>query len=376
MKEEFYKASFRGLEFSARDFELTAGRRTVFTNLPGIDGCVSEDVGRAPRKYKIEAVFTGDTWFEDYQKMVRFVEESAQGDYRHPDGTVIFATVEGQPNFRIEGLRCVSVNLTFVEELDIRVESTGVRLPFLDVTIEKVLGPLNEGWKLESDNIETVTGVCTGIQAALENGRKAASEALIGLATVQGQIASAISTPATLWDGLTDLYAQVTDLDTLTQALARYHLAELPALSAWGSRIDPDDQTNARNTYELHIALAATAITCAASVVDGMEFIALDDAQAACLRVSDLIEELSEYASTPTMSALLDVQSALVDTVLSESLDLPRLKTFTPWCTMSAHEIAQYLYGDSSRAAEIVDRNRVPHPGFISPAQTLRVLEV
>jgi prophage DNA circulation protein len=373
--ETLAKAAFRGLEFSARDLGMTAGRRVVFTDLPGIDGCVSEDMGKAARKYRVEALFIGETWFEDYQRMVGFVEEHAQGDYRHPDGTVIYATVSGLTEFSIEGVGCVSCRLTFVEELDIRVESTGVTTPFIDETIAYVTEPLVEAWEPEADNIETVTDICAGIEAALETGRQAAAEALIELATVQAQISALVTVPATLAEYLFGVYEQITDFDTLTLALTQYHLLQLPSLSTWASLTDPDDQANARNAYELHIALAAAALAYAAAVVDDTEFVALDDAQAACQRVSDLIEELSAFAATSTMSALLDLQASLVDSVLIEAQELPRLMNFTPWHTMSAHEIAQYLYGDSARASEITDRNKIQHPGFITPAQTLRVLE-
>jgi len=36
-------------------------------------------------------------------------------------------------------------------------------------------------------------------------------------------------------------------------------------------------------------------------------------------------------------------------------------------------EIAQFLYGDGSRADEIIARNNIPHPGFVSP-EPLQVL--
>ena len=57
---------------------------------------------------------------------------------------------------------------------------------------------------------------------------------------------------------------------------------------------------------------------------------------------------------------------------------LARLQTHVPAVTMPALVIAQRLYGDparmEARAAEIVARNKVPHPGFVPGGAALQVL--
>jgi len=47
---------------------------------------------------------------------------------------------------------------------------------------------------------------------------------------------------------------------------------------------------------------------------------------------------------------------------------------YSPPVTLPALVIAQTLYGDGSEADQIVTKNSVRHPGFVSGGQTLRVL--
>jgi prophage DNA circulation protein len=48
------------------------------------------------------------------------------------------------------------------------------------------------------------------------------------------------------------------------------------------------------------------------------------------------------------------------------------LRTYAPAETVSALVLAHALYGDALRSGEIVERNRVRHPGFV-PATDLQV---
>lgn len=43
--------------------------------------------------------------------------------------------------------------------------------------------------------------------------------------------------------------------------------------------------------------------------------------------------------------------------------------------TMPALLIAHRVYGDARRADDIVSRNRIAHPGFVSGGQVLEVLK-
>ena len=73
-------------------------------------------------------------------------------------------------------------------------------------------------------------------------------------------------------------------------------------------------------------------------------------------------------------AAVCDLRIALEQYLRSVVPDLPRRTRFTPATTLPAVVIAQQLYGDARRAAEIVALNRIAHPLFCRGGQALEVL--
>ncbi|KJS76766.1 MAG: hypothetical protein JL55_17690 [Pseudomonas sp. BICA1-14] len=91
-----------------------------------------------------------------------------------------------------------------------------------------------------------------------------------------------------------------------------------------------------------------------------------------------LVAELDRQqlqASPERYRALAGLTTALVTDLNRRSASLAPLTRFTPGATMPALVIAHRLYGDASRAGEIVARNRVAHPGFVPGGQALEVLK-
>ena len=91
-----------------------------------------------------------------------------------------------------------------------------------------------------------------------------------------------------------------------------------------------------------------------------------------------LVDELDRQqleASPERYRALAGLSAALVSDLNRRSAALAPLARFTPGTTMPALLIAHRLYGDASRADEIVARNRIAHPGFVPGGQALEVLK-
>jgi prophage DNA circulation protein len=375
--EPLGRAAYRGLEFDARSISVTVGRRRVFAEFPGIDGKSSEDLGKAARIYKIEAIFSGDLYLTNYRRMLSFAEDSLSGEYRHPDGTIIWATLSEPAEFAIQA-GAVSVPLTFTEELDVRFE------PLIDPNaISRVSDARTaakaaalSAWDQAAKPLETVNAAITGVKSALEIGRKQAAEAALLLTKFQTTVADIINIPAQVFEDLQDLYTAITDFSILKDAIWQYHDMQLGVFSSWASITDEAAQAEARNAFELNLFLATLTVASTAEAVESATYTALDDAQSAVDVIGDEIDALAPYTTHVVMISLLDTLSAIQTSVLETAQRLPRLQDFIPWRIMSCHEIALHLYGDASRSAEIVSRNRVQHPGFVSPQTTLKVLEV
>lgn len=119
---------------------------------------------------------------------------------------------------------------------------------------------------------------------------------------------------------------------------------------------------------------AAQALLSASTVTEGY-----DTAQAAAtLRdtLTDAIDTVCLTADDPTYQQWRDLRAAIVADLSTRAATLPSLVTFVPTRTLPALVIAYRLYGDATRAEEIVARNDLEYPGFVAGGQPLEVLSV
>lgn len=80
-------------------------------------------------------------------------------------------------------------------------------------------------------------------------------------------------------------------------------------------------------------------------------------------------EPAEEYAADIPASdvyrALIGLHAAVTRDLITRSKPLPRIVNYNFGRSFPSLKIAQVLYGDSSRAEEIYEENRVPHPLFM-----------
>lgn len=76
---------------------------------------------------------------------------------------------------------------------------------------------------------------------------------------------------------------------------------------------------------------------------------------------------------TLALEALAELRAVAIQHLLARKADLPRVVTLTPPATMPALVLAYEIYGDSGRAFELAERNRIRRPGFV-PDEPLEVI--
>lgn len=374
-------AKFRGIECAARDLGLKAGRRKVRDTVPGRDGEVSEDLGRAAREYSIQFVCTGEDWKDTYNALIDAVEDPTPAEFQHPDGTITQVTPDGTFDFSIVSVGEATVSATLIEETDAnRVEAE-------DDAAAATVEAADENDLISADRLaeifaagaaaeQSVNDVADGIQDVINKGKKIAAQITLKINQIKGNISQIIQGPANVAQYFTDLYQSISDWSVLSTALGRYHTTEIERTADYASVTDPDAQGVVRNTHELNLHCMNCIVSQMSRIANEVPYTSFDDAQTAVNAVAAYIDSTAPYLNARQLAAIGDLQAQLVTSVLATSQQMPRLKDFTPWTVMSADEIAQYLYQDGTRAAEIVARNNIQHPGFIGPDQTLKVLEV
>jgi prophage DNA circulation protein len=105
----------------------------------------------------------------------------------------------------------------------------------------------------------------------------------------------------------------------------------------------------------------------AVSPVDRPEVPVADDVIELRDTLSEAIWQASLKADPDHYRALTTMRQVLVKHLTAVAASGVRLVDMTPAETLPALVLAYRRFGDSTRAGEIVQRNRISHPGFVPP---------
>jgi prophage DNA circulation protein len=93
--------------------------------------------------------------------------------------------------------------------------------------------------------------------------------------------------------------------------------------------------------------------------------------------LAERLDAFAESASDDTLyMAMIDLRVDVIRGLTSLAADLADVAQYTPRAVLPALATAHRLYGDASRAADIVARNKIRHPGFVPGGEALEVSSV
>lgn len=109
-------ASFRGVSFWVETSDLSVGRRTVTHQYPQRDEPFTEDLGRAAREYRFSAFVLGDDYIEQAKKLREALEKPGAATLVHPEfGEIQVVAQPGASMSFSQSMRRVNFSLAFVE---------------------------------------------------------------------------------------------------------------------------------------------------------------------------------------------------------------------------------------------------------------------
>ena len=206
--------------------------------------------------------------------------------------------------------------------------------------------------------IAGVNGQLQALQAQITHGAASVLADPVAFASqfkaLQYNVANLIYTPGILANQLQNLYAALTDV-TVLQHLA----AELCGMVS----ADPDPVL-AANADALN-RLVASAVLVASSLASSQTaFVSYDDATRFAGAIGAAFDAELDASDADAFAVLLDLSAAVSADISGRAVDLPHILTIQAPQPVSTLELAELLYADAERAAEIADRNGVLHPGF------------
>lgn len=130
-----------------------------------------------------------------------------------------------------------------------------------------------------------------------------------------------------------------------------------------------------QNQGAIQALFAQTAMVEMANVARELEYESVDEALAVRDEVADLLEtEAQTTEDDATFTALMQLRAGVSRDITTRAADLSRMQAEQAPIVTNTLLTSYRLYGRADRDQEIADRNNLPIPGFISPADPLQVL--
>lgn len=402
MAYQYLKGSLAGVEVYVVRVGTDVGRRTVVRSLPGSDAVAYEDLGKAQWLHDAEVFLLGDDHVAQAKALIKVFERPGPYNFVHP----LFGPrqVVLSPGQRPR-----------VDHVDNELRRTSVRLPLVEVTTAAVV-PSKPSTKAAL--AAAAAGVYTVASSDLAKKWSTAGAILasvvstIGTATtymkyVKRKALGPLAIVDTLDNTIDDFQAAAEDLAGAPADLAAGFnqivseiFQAIGLFTAVGQETYPGEQeagqtsaavAGAADTFDLALVdepaydgappdtrltnqraleqlLKAGALAGACNVFADVAPPSLELADYVVEAVGELAGQLLGDAtvSQELHAAVRDVRDALLERIDEQRAALPEVRTFEPTGAVPAILIAWQVHGDPTRALEIVARNKVFNPAFVS----------
>lgn len=398
------RASFRGVPFEVTSSNLSIGRRTQTFEYPQRDDPFTEDMGRSKRTIRITAFVVGYDYIARMKRLIAACEKPGSGRLIHPwlGSMEVTPTDLSAPVF--ESNRVASVSLTFVESgklqypnalLDVGAKCLSAAQLLVNAEFDEFVRTFDlsgaqdfvkEAVGLDLQGIlngETVQSICDAFDLAdelatlshdvitlAEGGADALFNRVLDTYGLQG-FASTIHA----WTDVSHRFRSLTQSSELNSAKP-----QAVASRTTSERIEKANaagQAMIRGLSVANMVVAASEIGTINDRLDAstpVQTAPYDDLIAVRNEILEAIDEESlKVSSDPIYEALCESRSAVYEAITQRAENQARLVSFKPSSVQPALVLAYDYYGDASREAEIVGRNKIRHSGFV-PAVELKLL--
>lgn len=393
-RDQYQQGSFRGVPFRTVNAEGRGGRRVELHEFAGRDDAYPEDLGGKASDTRLTCWLAGDDYMTQCELFEAALNQAGPGTLVHPfrgimkiqimDWTVLEDAGGGGG-----GIADYSIEFVKYSPLVAAPAAADTRAQAKDAADKaQADAPAIFAKKYKPGfGSKLVTGFAQVVQAAGKikafaaevRSKVYAFEAKVR--SVIGQVNALIRLPGELAREVVDMVRSIGDLgSSIGQIGALFGLAEhggdLPAVLG-----DTEERRNERASQaalQQLFSLAASAEVVRA--IADTDFASYQDAVAMRDRAADLLDRLmvrsADAGDDDGAQAFADLRLAMIRDVTARGGSLARLQSLTPRHAEPALVIAYRTYGGNveARAAEIVSRNRIAHPGFVPGGRALQIL--
>ena len=395
-------ASFRGVAFKFESADASGGRRAQTHEYPMRDTPWTEDLGRKARTVSLNAYVLGADYMAARDALIAALDAAGAGtlvhrywgelqvvvtDYRVSESSGEGGIARFSISFAEAGSQTFPAARTdTAEALAVQVEKTRAAAQKTYAAVHRVAGLPDWVSAAAVADFSGALDAIDNLTAQLTPDLTLLAEIQLAAGRVAGMLGDLIRVPvsaAAAIDARIRALAQVPsrprDAFTALTALFGHDGATTAtpatiAAAAAAAATTPSNRQAAINRGATAALVRQLAVTEAAGLLQSTDF---DSAVAAAEARDTVLGALdSEAAATPDdalFRALSSLAAAVTRAVAARSDSLARIGTVRFSATLPALVVAHRVYGDATRADEIVSRNRVRHPGFVPGGVALEV---
>lgn len=398
-RDQMRPGSFRGAAFRIRSADGEGGRRGEHHEFPERDTPWFEDMGRAARRWTIEAIVIGSDYMAARDALIAACEAKGPGTLVHPFlGTFnAVCTSHRFSESTAEG-GMATFNIDFAEPgepvvTEVRADTAAVASSQADQVEDVAPARFAAAFSVASmpafvedaaaDLVHRVSDVAADIGLALGGGGAALRAFETGLSTLASGAIALVRSPLALGNtivGLIQAVAAIASPPTVRVAALRRLMIEGIAFPPVIGSTPVRNQQRANQTAfaRLVVTIAAAEAVRACSAV---RFTSYDEA----VRLRDTLQDdldraamvAADAGDDASADALDSLRLIMVRDVTARGGSLDRLYAYVPQVTEPALVTARRLHSDTSavlaRADELVERNRIRHPGFVPGGRAIEV---
>lgn len=394
-RDQMLPASFRGVPFFVEYTEDMFGRRSAVTEFPLRDEADVKDMGGRAKAYRFAAYVLGDDYMAKRDALRDALNAAGPGRLVHPYYGEIDVQIgqascletvreAGMCRFSVECVLAGQAHANPRVSVDtrVRVELSAEQLDALIAETANVSVNVSDSPNFVIEDATRIVDLAT--QRISDLSRQilavpdAAGELARSLYELAGSAATLILSPAVL-------AAEVSTALRLVVAAAETPRAAFELLMELAGFTDdapaspsttPSRERQAQNQVALVQLIRQAAYSQACAAAAQMDYTSYDDARSVRDRLMDVADGLAESdVADSVYSSLVALRAAVAQDIGARGADLARLVKLQLLESVPALTLAWTLYGDATRADELVTRNALRDPFFVPAGVELEVLD-
>jgi prophage DNA circulation protein len=397
-REQYQIGSFRGVTFRTESHNASGGRRGQTHEYPQRDTPYFEDLGRRAKTYDIECFVSGPDYMAARDALIAALDAYGSGILVHPYHGQIevnapqYSYTESTSEGGIARFSISFVEAGRLQAGETKTDTAVVANEAADAADTAALASFATRFSMDGmpsyiddamADLLKVFGISASQASGLLSGAgKALNAYQAGIALLDSAI-TLVRTPILLAQTVSGIVHAVGAMAITPLARLNALLSIFRSPSRFGAILGdtPVRRQQITNTNAFANLVRQTAAAGAVRAVSEIRFSSYEEAAAlrsAFAAELDAAATAAADAGDDDHAEALDIlRRIMVRDVTTRGASLARLFVYTPQLTEPALVIANRIYGADdveSRSIDLLNRNRIQHPGFVPGGRPLELL--